>query len=58
MDFTVDTWENRILKAALLRCEKMLIRRFALQSGIMKRLAYCKHLFRSVGDTTVGERDF
>ena len=58
MDFTADTWENRILKAALLRCEKMLIRRFALQSGIMKRLAYCKHLFRSVGDTTVGERDF
>lgn len=58
IDFTTDTIENRILKATLVRCKKILEQKFEIKSEIMSRLFYCMNSFKGVKSVTIKDKDF
>ena len=58
IDFTIDTTENRILKATLIKCKKIIEEKFELSSEIMSRLFFCMNAFKSVKTVKVNSRDF
>lgn len=58
IDFTADTIENRILKAALVRCKNIIEQKFKMDSAIVGRLYYCMNALRSVKLVPIRNRDF
>lgn len=58
IDFTADTAENRILKAALTRCKKIIQKKFQMSAEIVGRLYYCMNALRDVKLVAVRNRDF
>lgn len=58
VDFTVDTVENRILKAALLRCKVILNEKFREEASVSGKINYCLNSLKRVKSTTVGNTDF
>lgn len=57
IDFTEDNIENRILKATLLKCKKIM-RRFSAISEISKKVEYCMNSFRHVQNICIKSSDF
>lgn len=58
IDFSADTTENRILKAALMRCKKVIEQKFEMDAEIIGRLYYCMNSLRSVKLVTIRNKDF
>ena len=58
IDFTADTVENRILKATLVRCKKILEKKFEMNSEIMGRLQYCMNTLKGVKHVNIKAKDF
>lgn len=58
IDFTEDNIENRIIKAALLKCKVIVKQRFLEDSSVNKRLAFCLNSLRHVRVTTITNSDF
>lgn len=58
VDFTNDTNENRILKATLVRCKKIIEQKFKMNSEIMVRLIYCMNVLKDVKLVTIKKKDF
>lgn len=58
IDFSTDTVENRILKAALMRCKKVIEQKFEMSAEIVGRLYYCMNSLRSVKPVTIRNKDF
>ena len=58
MDFTEDTVENRIVKAALLKCKSILNIKFKEESSINGKINYCLNSLRHVKTTGISNTDF
>ena len=58
IDFTADTIENRILKATLVKCRKIIERKFEISSEIIRRIHYCMNIFRGVRLVDIKNKDF
>ncbi len=58
IDFTTDTIENRIIKATLIKCRKIIENKFEINTEIVNRLHYCMNCFKAVKTTTIRSRDF
>lgn len=58
IDFTEDNIENRIIKAALLKCKEIIKRRFHEDSSIRKKAVFCLNSLKHVKDTVIANRDF
>lgn len=58
IDFTEDNIENRIIKAALLKCRDIIRRRFQEDSTVRKKVAFCLNTLRHVKDVTITNSDF
>lgn len=58
IDFTEDTLENRILKATLLQCRRVLSSRFQVGAELARRIAFCKNAFRRVQTVHIQNSDF
>ncbi len=58
IDFTIDTIENRILKATLTKCKRTIEDKFEMSSEIMKRLFFCMNALKSVKTVQISSRDF
>ena len=58
IDFSTDTIENRILKATLIRCKKVIEQKFEMNSEIVGRLYYCMNSLRSVKLVAIRNKDF
>lgn len=58
VDFTDDTIENRIIKAALLRCKSILKEKFKEEASINGKIGYCLNSLRRVKTTPISNTDF
>ena len=58
IDFTEDNIENRIIKAALIKCKEIIRCRFQEDSSIRKKVAFCLNSLRHVKDVTIANSDF
>lgn len=58
IDFTADTIENRILKATLVRCKKIVQQKFEMNTEILSRLFYCMNALKWVKLITIKNKDF
>ena len=58
IDFSADTTENRILKATLVRCKKIIEQKFEMHSEIVSRLFFCMNSLKSVKLVTIKKQDF
>ena len=58
LDFTEDTIENRIIKAALLKCQAILKRRFKEETTVRGKLNYCLNSLRRVKTVAIDNGDF
>lgn len=58
IDFTADTIENRILKATMERCKRILNNKFELNSEIMGRIHFCLNTLRGVKTVLIKNKDF
>lgn len=58
VDFTEDTVENRIVKAALLKCKAILNVKFKEESSINGKINYCLNSLRHVKTTNISNTDF
>jgi len=58
VDFTDDTVENRIVKAALLKCKAILKKKFSEKISINGKISYCLNSLRHVKTTTIHNNDF
>lgn len=58
VDFTENNVENRIIKAALLKCKATLKQRFQENSSINNRVGFCINTLRHVANTTIINSDF
>lgn len=58
VDFTEDTVENRIVKAALLKCKATLNIKFKEDSSINSKINYCLNSLRRVKTTSISNMDF
>lgn len=59
IDFTVDTVENQIIKAALLRCKAILKQHFRENPTVNHRIGYCVNTLRHVnGSRKLSNNDF
>lgn len=58
VDFTEDTVENRIVKAALLKCQLILTQKFLENSALKSKLKYCLNHFRRVKTVKINKKDF
>lgn len=58
IDFSADTTENRILKATLVRCKKIIEQKFEMHSEIVSRLFFCMNSLRGVKLVTIKKQDF
>ena len=58
INFSADSIENRILKAALMRCKKVIEQKFEMDTEIIARLYYCMNSLRNVKTAAIRNRDF
>ena len=58
VDFTTDTTENRILKATLIKCKKIMEKKFRVEAGMMSRLSFCMNALRGVQTVKLKDSDF
>lgn len=58
VDFTEDTVENRVVKAALLRCKDIVDGKFKEESTISGKIIFCLNRLRHVKNTTITNTDF
>lgn len=58
VDFTEDNIENRIIKAALLKCKATLKTRFQDNTSINNRIGFCVNTLRHVSNTRIINSDF
>lgn len=58
IEFTTDTIENRIVKAALVKCKNIIEKKFKMDSAIVSRLYYCMNSFRGVKLVQIRNKDF
>lgn len=58
IDFTTDNIENRILKAALIKCKKIVQQKFEVNTEIVMRVYYCMNAFKSVKNVPIKNKDF
>lgn len=58
IDFTTDNIENRILKATLYKCKKIVEDKFELSNEIVQRVYYCLNSFRKVEKVRIKTKDF
>lgn len=58
IDFTSDNIENRILKATLIRCKKIVEQKFEVSDEILRRTYYCMNSFRNVKNVHIRNKDF
>ena len=58
VDFTEDTVENRIVKAALLKCKTILNIKFKEESSVNGKINYCLNSLRHVKTTSISNTDF
>lgn len=58
IDFTEDNIENRIIKAALLKCKGIIRQRFHEDSSIQKKGAFCFNALRHVKDVSIANSEF
>lgn len=58
IDFTEDNIENRIIKAALIKCKEILHRRFQEDTSIRKKIVFCLNALRRVKDISISNSDF
>lgn len=58
VDFTEDNIENRIIKAALLKCKTTLKKRFQDNASINNRIGFCVNSLRHVSNTRINNSDF
>ena len=58
VDFTDDTIENRIIKAALLKCKAILIERFKEEVSVNGKISFCMNSLRHVKNSTITNTDF
>lgn len=58
IDFTEDNIENRIIKAALIKCKEIIRHRFQEDTSIRKKVLFCLNSLRHVKDTSVTNSDF
>lgn len=57
IEFSDDTPENRVLKAALIRCKNLLRQRFAQDKLAESRVLFCLNAMRHVMDQDVGKAE-
>lgn len=57
IDFTEDNAENRIIKAALVRCKRIVEEKFTASAEIQKRCGYCMNALRRVKLTQIKPGD-
>lgn len=58
IDFTEDTVENRILKAALIKCQLLLKKKFVDNSDLNNKIRYCLNAFKHVKTVMIRGSDF
>lgn len=58
IDFSSDNIENRILKATLHKCNRLIKDKFNLNTEIIRRLNYCINVFKHVQNVTIKSSDF
>lgn len=58
IDFTEDTVENRILKATMLKCKRILSSRLQIGAEMAKRMGFCMNVFRRVKLVPIKLSDF
>lgn len=58
VDFTEDTVENRIVKAALLKCKAILKEKFREEASVSGKINYCLNSMRHVKKAAVNNADF
>lgn len=58
VDFTEDTVENRIVKAALLKCQGMLKDRFHDETSVKSKINFCLNSLRRVSTSIIKNTDF
>lgn len=58
IDFTEDNIENRILKATLKKCKKIIASRFEINDEVAKQILFCQNIFRHVRDVSIKLSDF
>lgn len=58
IDFSEDNVENRILKAALLRCRRIIDRKFESDAEIVRRVRFCLNALKNVKTVRITGRDF
>jgi len=58
IDFTEDNIENRIVKATLIRCKKIIEQKFEIHSEIIRRTIYCMNVLRHVKNVQIRNKDF
>lgn len=58
VDFTEDTIENRILKAALLKCKPLIKSRFPESTVIQNKISFCANAFKHVKVVDVINSDY
>lgn len=58
IDFTEDNIENRIIKAALLKCKEIIRRRFQEDFLIRKKITFCLNSLKHVKAVAIANSDF
>lgn len=58
VDFTDDTAENRIVKAALLRCKTILNKKFREEASVTGKINYCLNILGRVKTAAINNADF
>ena len=58
VDFTEDTIENRILKAALIKCKPIIKSRFPESATIQGKISFCNNVFKHVKTVEVFDSDY
>ena len=58
IDFTEDNLENRIIKAALIKCKEIIRRRFQENTSIRKKEVFCLNSLKHVKEVSITNSDF
>lgn len=58
IDFTIDNIQNRIIKATLIRCKKLLENHFSRECEVMRRYFFCKNALKGVKEIAIKNSHF
>lgn len=58
LDFTEDTIENRIIKAALIKCQKIIKQKFQDESSVKNKVFYCLNVLKRVKNQSIKNSDY